>query len=75
MTDHDTAEMIQRCIDEISVLRAERDRLAPRAEAYGLIGKIIGLIPERQQGYGEDIIWQLKKELADLQPKVEPAAA
>lgn len=75
MTDKDVADMIHRSIEEITMLRGQIDALRPRAEAYDLITKILNLQPAPSQGYGVDIVWQLKKQLAELQPAVEVAAA
>lgn len=71
MTDRDTADMIQRCIEEIEGQRREIATLRPRAEAYTTITQILGLLPQPSQGYGEDLVWRLKRELAELQPKPE----
>ncbi|HEX8400485.1 MAG TPA: hypothetical protein VF628_02150 [Allosphingosinicella sp.] len=57
------------------MLRNQVAALAPQAEAYVLISKILNLLPQPSQGYGEDIIWRLKKEIAELQPKAEVAGA
>lgn len=74
MTDKDTAEMIQRCIEEITGLQNRLAALAPRADAYEAITKILNLLPQPSQGYGVDIVWQLRKELAELQPKPNEVA-
>lgn len=60
-------QMMQRCSEEILSLRAQRNALAPKAEAYDLILKVMGLLPGKSQGYGEDVVWQLKKRIAELQ--------
>lgn len=75
MTDKDTIDMIQRCIEEIEMLRRENDRLRPKAEAYGAITAILGLLPQPTQGYSEDIVWRLRKQIEELQPKPNEAAA
>lgn len=69
MTDRDTADMIQRCIEEIETQRRRIAELEPRAEAYQSIRAVLDLLPRPSQGYGVDIVWQLRKELAELQPK------
>ncbi|MGK2908789.1 MAG: hypothetical protein ACSLE1_03170 [Sphingobium sp.] len=66
MTDKDVIDMTQRCIEEISMLRDEVARLAPKADAYDAITSILGLLPRPSQGYGEDIVWRLKKQIAEL---------
>lgn len=75
MTDKDTADMINQCISEIQMLQAQVAALTPKAAAYDLITKILGLIPPPSQGYGIDIIWQLRKRLEELQPKVADAGS
>lgn len=75
MTDKDTIDMIQRCIEEIETQRREIDRLRPKAEAYEAITSILGLLPQRAQGYGEDIVWRLRKQIEELQPKPVDNAA
>lgn len=73
MTDNDVIDMVQRCIEEISMLRAANAELAPKAEAYDTIRSILNLLPRPATGYGEDIVWRLKKQIAELQPKPEAA--
>lgn len=60
-------QIMKRCMEEIQILRSQRDVLQPKAEAYNLINKIISLLPTQSHGYGEDIIWQLRKRIAELQ--------
>jgi DNA repair ATPase RecN len=70
----DIQQMIQRVIEEISMLRKENERLKPLANAYISIQQILDLLPQRSQGYSEDIVWLLKKqseELNEVEPKVE----
>ncbi|HKY80626.1 MAG TPA: hypothetical protein VJM09_04055 [Sphingobium sp.] len=74
MTDKDTIDMIQHCIEEIETLRREIDQLRPKAEAYGAITAILGLLPQTARGYGADIVWRLRKQIEELQPKPVEAA-
>jgi hypothetical protein len=74
MHDKEVLDMMRRCVSDIKQLRAERDHLAPAAEAYGVIRDIMRLVPKPSQGYGEDIVWTLEKrirelETADKEPK------
>jgi hypothetical protein len=62
--------MICRCIEEISMLRHEIATLSPKAHAYDQITTVLGLLPKPSQGYGEDIIWRLKKQLEELKPEI-----
>lgn len=67
MNDNEAKEMMQRCISEIESLRRERDRLQPHAEAYLTIQQIMSYLPQRAQGYGEDLVWRLKKRIEELE--------
>ena len=75
MTDKDVIDLIQRCIEEIEVLRRDNERLRPKAEAYQAITAILGLLPQPNQGYGDDIVWRLRKQIEELQPKPAEAPA
>lgn len=75
MRDKDAIDMMRRCAEEIKGLRKAQDVLGPKAEAYDLINKIMGLVPGLSRGYGEDLVWKLErkiKELEEDQPK-DPA--
>lgn len=72
MDSKEAKQMIQRCINEIEQLRGEIGRLRPMADAYQLITKILGLVPGPSVGYGEDLVWILKKRLREIE---EPANA
>lgn len=74
MTDKDTIEMIEQCIAEIESLRRANAELAPKAHAYDAITQILGLLPGESQGYAPDIVWRLRKQIDELQPKVEEQA-
>lgn len=76
MNDKEAIDMMHRCIDEIETQRMIVSRLAPQAEAYELIRDIArAIIPRQSQGYGEDLIWRLKKKIEELQPKPEASNA
>lgn len=66
MNNRDIKQCIQRCIEEISILRKENERLKPLANAYNSIQQVLDLLPQRSQGYGEDIVWLLRKQLEEL---------
>lgn len=68
-SDKEAIDMMGRCIIEIKNLRAQIDRLRPKAEAYDNIAIVLGLLPKQSQGYGEDLTWVLQKRIAELQPK------
>lgn len=67
MTNKDIIEMAQRCVEEIKMLRSAVDKLQPKAEAYDAITSILGLLPRPSQGYGEDLVWILNKQIQELQ--------
>jgi hypothetical protein len=71
MDDKEAIEMMQRCISEIETQRMVVSRLAPQAEAYEVIRDIVRMGPKQSQGYGEDLVWRLKKKIAELEPKPE----
>lgn len=52
------------------MLRHEIAILSPKAHAYDQITTVLGLLPKPSQGYGEDIIWRLKKQLEELNPEI-----
>jgi len=69
MEDKEAIDMMQRCIDEIETQRRIVEHLSPRTEAYEVIRDIVRMQPQRTQGYGEDLVWRLKKRIEELQPK------
>lgn len=70
MKDQDAIQMMQRCREEIITLRRQIDTLAPKAEAYDAITAILGMIPRKGQFLGEDLVWRLEKEIAELQRRM-----
>lgn len=66
MHDKEAIEMMQSCANEITGLKAEIARLAPKADAYDSVTAILRLLPQRSQGYGVDLVWQLNKKIAEL---------
>lgn len=72
MTDRDTEDMLVRVISEIQILRAENDKLRPKANAYDRLSQVLDLLPKQSQGFAPDIVWQLQNELDTLRsPKKE----
>lgn len=70
-------DMMNRCKHEIMGLRAEIDRLKPKADAYDNIAIVLRLLPQQSIGMGEDLVWVLDKRMRELQPKpaADPEAA
>lgn len=67
MNDKEAIKMMQRSIAEIEDLRRFNQKLQPYAEAYGVIQAIIGLLPQKSQGYSEDHVWALRKRIRELE--------
>lgn len=65
-TKGNVASMAERAADEIESLRRVNDALAPKAHAYDMISIILGLLPQRSQGMGEDMAWKLRRRAAEL---------
>ena len=69
MPVHDTQaiQMMQRCAEEIRQLRRINAELAPKADAYDSLRQVLNLLPQPSQGYAEDLVWRLEKEIAEMQ--------
>jgi hypothetical protein len=75
MNDKEAVEMMNRCKHEIESLRGEIGRLRPKAEAYDNLAIVLGLLPQRSVGMGEDLVWTLNKRIREIeQPAAMPAA-
>jgi septum formation topological specificity factor MinE len=74
MNDTDAIQMMQRCAEEIRILRRINADLAPKADAYDTVRTVLNLLPQRRQGHAPDLVWQLDKEIAELQAKKVPVA-
>ncbi len=75
MSNQEAIQMMQRCLSEIQGLRAENDRLRPKADAYDNLAIALHYANPRQGGImGEDMVWTLKKRIEELQPKPDPNA-
>lgn len=66
MSDKEAVDMMRRCKDEIVTLRATIDRLSPKADAYEKLAIVLGLLPQRSVGMGENIVWTLDKRINEL---------
>lgn len=68
MTNSEGIEMMNRCINEIGALKAQIERLRPKADAYDNIAIILRLLPQQGQAMGEDLVWALKLRIRELTP-------
>lgn len=68
-------QMMQRCSEEIKMLRAHIARLEPKAAAYDDLSRVLSLLPRPSQGEGEDLVWRLEKRMAELIKPVSEANA
>ena len=75
MSNREAIEMMNRCKNEIVHLRQHIDHLKPKADAYDNLAIVLGLLPQRSQGMGEDMVWVLEKRIRELTPKTEQPAA
>jgi len=75
MHDQEAIQMMARCSSEIKHLRAEIERLAPKAKAYEDISALIRFLPH---GAGiastEDLAWVLDKRIRELTEAAKPSA-
>lgn len=77
-SNREAIEMMQRCVNEIKLLRARIDRLAPKAEAYDNISAVLALVPylngaSRGDAAGVDLAYTLERRIKELQPNTAPA--
>lgn len=67
MTDNDIIDMANRCIEEITALRAQVAALAPKADAYDTLRSVVRLAtPPDPRCMSEDIVWRLKRQIDSL---------
>lgn len=66
MQDQEALDMMKRCRDEIRQQRAIIDQLTPKAQAWEQLCKVLNLLPQPSQGYGEDLAWRLEKRIDEL---------
>ena len=69
MSEKEAIEMMNRCKQEILSLRAQIDRLTPKADAYDKLAIVLGLLPRQSVGMGEDLVWVLDKRIREITPK------
>jgi len=68
MNNREAIEMMTRCKQEIQSLRAQIDRLKPKADAYDNLVIVLGLLPRPSIGMAEDMVWVLDKRMRELKP-------
>lgn len=67
MKNEEAVEMMNRCKQEIVLLRAEIARLAPKAEAYDNLARVLNLLPQKSVGMGEDLVWLIDRRIRELE--------
>lgn len=67
MTPDEQVDMLRRCRDEIVLLRGHIARLEPKAEAYDALVKVLRFIPNPPQGYAEDVVWRIEREIETIE--------
>jgi hypothetical protein len=67
MNDKEAIDMMQRCKHEIISLRQEIDHLRPRAEAYESVAQVLALLPRKNVGMSEDMVWILDKRIRETE--------
>lgn len=72
ITNQEAIQMMERCKEDIRSLRAQIERLRPKADAYDNLAIVLSLLPRQSIGMGEDLVWVLDKRIRELQPKVKP---
>lgn len=73
--NQEAIQMMNRCKDEIRSLRAQIERLKPKADAYDNLAIVLNLLPRASVGMGEDLVWTLDKRIRELtSPKENPVA-
>lgn len=72
MSDVEALQMLARCKEEIQSLRAQIDRLRPKADAYDNLAIVLGLLPRQSMGMGEDLVWVIEKRMRELKEAAAP---
>jgi len=76
MDDKEAIDMMTRCIAELQTQQARITVLEPKAEAYEVIRDVVHLLPKQSRGYGEDLIWIMRKRIKELETiKVDNGSA
>ncbi len=65
MSNKHQIEMLKQCVGEITSLRIQIERLEPKADAYDTLRQVIHLLPQPSQGYGEDLVYKLEREIEE----------
>jgi hypothetical protein len=73
MTSEETIELLNQARNEIRGLRREIERLAPRAEAYDGIIRILDLLPRRSQGASVDVAWLIDRAIDGMMRQEPPS--
>lgn len=68
ISNREAIEMMTRCKQEIQSLRAQIERLKPKADAYDNLAIVLSLLPRQSIGMGEDLVWVLDKRMRELKP-------
>lgn len=69
ISNQEAIEMMNRCKHEIVNMRAIIDHLTPKADAYDNLVIVLGLLPRKSVGMGEDLVWIIDKRIRELTPK------
>lgn len=76
MDQQEALQMMRRCREEIVSLRRANAELAPKAQAYDDMSKLIRVaIPDRSVGMGEDVAWILDKRIREVEAELEATKA
>lgn len=67
-TTQEFVEMGKRASAEIKTLRNHIAQLAPKAEAYDNIARVLALLPQRSSVVGEDVAWMIDRRIKELTP-------
>lgn len=71
ISNREALQMMARCKDEIQTLRAQTERLKPKADAYDNLAIVLNLLPRQSMGAGEDLVWILDKRMRELKATEE----
>lgn len=74
VTKDEAISMMNRCRGEIVDLRAQINRLQPKADAYDNLTAIINLLPKPSVGMSEDLVWALDRRIRELKAPPVPEA-
>lgn len=67
MDDREAIQMMQRCVHELRDMRRMNKELAPAAEAFNVIRKIVHVALPESRGASEDLVWVLEKRIRELE--------